>query len=269
MSYETIREEPYGDAQLRLLQSKAGGYKGIVLKKGGGILGPFAGADAKDLWGCLQREALKAGRAYVGFDGARARFLHFFPNGFADARYLAKERQYKLKAKAQLDAVAPLDSAVSGTGFGAAALDAFRGTNLLIHETIDVPPLLRSPSADAFVRAAAAFTRGAGLSALQEMRGLAQPFDCAKWTVLTYLPFLWRPDVHMFLKPTITRDFAACVGHRFARDYASDLDITVYDSLLDLAARTRAELAPLAPRDGIDVQGFMWVVGAYDETDRT
>jgi hypothetical protein len=87
--------------------------------------------------------------------------------------------------------------------------------------------------------------------------------------VLTYLPFLWRPDVHMFLKPTITQEFAARVGHGFARDYAPDLDIAVYDSLLDLVARTRAELAPLAPQDGIDVQGFMWVVGAYDETDTT
>jgi hypothetical protein len=39
----------------------------------------------------------------------------------------------------------------------------------------------------------------------------------------------------------------------------------VYDSLLDLARRTATELADLQPRDRIDVQSFIWVVGAYDE----
>jgi hypothetical protein len=35
----------------------------------------------------------------------------------------------------------------------------------------------------------------------------------------TYLPFLWRPEAHMFLKPEITTEFAARVGHRLADDY--------------------------------------------------
>ena len=43
--------------------------------------------------------------------------------------------------------------------------------------------------------------------------------ESAKWTVVTYLPFLWRPETHMFLKPEVTKDFAARVGHRFASDY--------------------------------------------------
>jgi len=35
-----------------------------------------------------------------------------------------------------------------------------------------------------------------------------KPKDAAKWTVVTYLPFLWRPDTHMLLKPMVTTDFA-------------------------------------------------------------
>lgn len=128
-----------------------------------------------------------------------------------------------------------------------------------------LPPILRGHSADSFVRAAASFAQGAGLPALQEMRRLAQPHDCAKWAVLTYLPFLWRPDIHIFLKPAVTQEFAARVGHPFAHTYAPDLDIAVDNSLLDLAARTEAELAPLGLRDRIDVQSFIWVVGAYNE----
>jgi hypothetical protein len=46
-----------------------------------------------------------------------------------------------------------------------------------------------------------------------------------------YLPFLWRPDQHMFLKPAVTQDFAARVGHRFAHDYEARLAVGVYESL--------------------------------------
>ena len=71
---------------------------------------------------------------------------------------------------------------------------------------------------------------------------------------MTYLPFLWRSDAHMFLKPEVTTEFAAWVGHRFADDYEPRLDIGVYESLLDLAGRTAAEIEDLKPRDRIDVQ---------------
>jgi hypothetical protein len=266
MTYSTVREEPYAGVTLRLLKSKTGEHRGIILKKGGGLLGPFGGDGPDEIWERLKQEVLKAGRAYVGFDGARARFLRFFPQGFADSGYLREERDYKLAAKAQLDAAAPVEEAAQGRGFGLAVLAAFQHTNLLSpFEKMKLPPLLRGPSADGFVRAAASFAQGEGLPALQEMRKLAQPHDCAKWAVLTYLPFMWRPDIHMFLKPTVTQEFAARVGHPFAHTYAPDLDIAIYDSLLDLVARTEDELAALGPRDRIDVQSFIWVVGAYNE----
>ena len=80
---------------------------------------------------------------------------------------------------------------------------------------------------------------------------------------MTYLPFLWRPEEHMFLKPEVTKDFAARVGHGFAAEYEPRLNISVYESLLDLAAKTALELADLKPRDRIDAQSFIWVVGNY------
>jgi hypothetical protein len=97
------------------------------------------------------------------------------------------------------------------------------------------------------------------------MERALKPYNSAKWTVVTYLPFLWRPEEHMFLKPEAMTDFAARVGHRFASDYDPSLDIAVYESLLDLALRTSDELAELKPRDRIDVQSFIWVVGNYKE----
>lgn len=61
--------------------------------------------------------------------------------------------------------------------------------------------MLRGHSADALVSAAARFALGLEETALQEMDSLLKPYNCAKWTIATYLPFLWRPDTHMFLKP--------------------------------------------------------------------
>ena len=98
---------------------------------------------------------------------------------------------------------------------------------------------------------------------LEAARAAAQAFGCATWPVLTYLPFLWRPEAHLFLKPTAMRDFARCVGHPFQHDYDPTPGIAAYASLLDLARRTEAELADLRPRDRLDVQGFVWVVGTY------
>jgi hypothetical protein len=68
---------------------------------------------------------------------------------------------------------------------------------------------------------------------------------------------------HMYLKPEVTKDFASRVGHRLASDYEARLNIDVYDSLLDLVAKTASELNDLNPQDGIDVQSFIWVVGSY------
>jgi hypothetical protein len=72
---------------------------------------------------------------------------------------------------------------------------------------------------------------------------------------------------NMFLKPEVTKDFAERVGHRFASDYEPRLDIAVYEGLLDLFAKTEAELSDLKPRDRVDVQSFIWVIGNYKQED--
>lgn len=258
----TIREATYGKLTLRLLQVD-GGYTGIVVgdKTGRSTVG---GSDREDVWRRLQAEAGKAAQSYVGFDGARARFLQAYPQGFATPAYIADERAYKLAAKQKLDTTLPLAEAAVGKDLAAAAMKIFQATNLLAPvEKAKLHDALRSPAGDDFVRAAAAFAQGQGASALREMAQILRPFDSAKWTVVTYLPYLWRPVEHAFLKPEVTKEFAARVGHRFARDYQPQLQFSVYESLLDLFACTEAELSDLHPRDRIDTQSFIWVVGAY------
>ena len=261
-----LRDAKVEGFHLRLAQDRQV-FIGLIFKDGAQRL-RIEGADGDDVWRRLHDEVARMNPMYFGFDGARARFHKFFPDGFHSAHYAGLERDYKVATKTRLDAAAPLEKAVTGSGYGEAVLGVFRATNLLSpFEKTRLQDVLRGPAADPFVRAAASFTLGDTKSALLEMEAALKPHGSAKWTVVTYLPFLWWPEEHMFLKPEAGKDFAQRVGHRFAHDYEPQLDIAVYESLLDLASRTAAELAELEPRDRIDVQSFIWVIGNYKEGD--
>ena len=62
---------------------------------------------------------------------------------------------------------------------------------------------------------------------------------------LTPSEYLWRPDEHMFLKPEVTKEFAARVGHPFAHEYTPELTEATYLNLIDLAKETREKIADL------------------------
>jgi len=257
---ETVRTGKLGKTELRLVR-KDGRFFGVA---DGKICAN--GENPDDVWRRLHDEVGKANPKYFGFDGARARFLRFFPNGFHSEKFENDERKYKVEAKKRLDATVPVEQAATGSGFGEAVLAVFRDTNLLSpFEKPRLTEALRGPSADAFIRAAARFTLGEGKLALLAIERALKPYNVATWPAATYLAFLWRPEEHMFLKPEVTKDFAARVGHRFATDYEARLDLGVYECLLELVSRTATELAALRPRDGIDVQSFIWVVGSYKE----
>lgn len=257
---ETIRTGKLGKKELRLVKMN-GRFFGLA----DGVR-CAEGDNADDVWRQLHEDAGKSDPKYFGFDGARGRFLKFFPNGFLSDGYASQERDYKLAAKAKLDEHAPVEKAVDGKGYGEAVLAVFRATNMLSpFEKTRLQDALRGPHADDFVQAAARFTLDGGKSSLLSMERALKPHDNAKWTVATYLPYLWRPDTHMFLKPEATKDFATRVGHRFASDYEPRLQLPIYESLLDLVDKTMLELADMQPRDRIDIQSFIWVVGAYRE----
>lgn len=264
---KTLKEATVGKAIVRLLQTPKGFAAAVF--EGGARKALEEGDDRDDVWRRAHDAAARLNPSFFGYDGARTRFLSFFPSGFEGADYVERERKYKLDAKDKLDAAAPLAQAANGSGYGEAVLSSFRATNLLFRiEKTKLQLLLRGPDADRFIQAAAAFANGDVKPALLAMRGLLKPYDSGKWTVVTYLPFLWRPDVHVFLKPTMLCQFAERVGDRFASAYSAELDHQVYEALLDMAAETRQRIADLKPRDMIDVQSFMWTAVEYTEADR-
>jgi hypothetical protein len=85
------------------------------------------------------------------------------------------------------------------------------------------------------------------------------------WPVATVFEFIARPETHIFLKPTVTRRAAEEYGFNFR--YHSGPSWETYSSLLEFAHEIGGELHDLRPRDMIDIQSFIWVLGSdeYEE----
>jgi hypothetical protein len=85
------------------------------------------------------------------------------------------------------------------------------------------------------------------------------------WPVVTVRGFMAPPAVHIFIKPVVTRIAAREYGLDFC--YQSQPKWDTYASLLEFAKVILREQRDLGPRDMIDVQSFIWILGSieYDE----
>ncbi|MBS7538293.1 hypothetical protein [Ancylobacter lacus] len=263
----TIHSEPVGKKELRVVLDGAV-YRGLVIV-GGQSREVVTGTDPAEVRTELKRRAGTAQPGYIGWGGAINRFRQFFPNGMASEGYLDREGSYKREARLTLLAAAPLEAAAAGRSRGDALLRPFQRTNLLFpQEAMRVKDLLLGPLGSRFAEAAARFTLAPTNEGLRAMTDLARTHNAATWPILTYLPFLWDPERHMFLKPEVTRSLAERVGHILADVYQSPPDFATYEALLDLAGAIRRHIAELEPEDGIDVQSFIWVAGGgYKDDD--
>lgn len=262
---KTVKEGRLGKFTLRIVRSSKG-LQGFAFKDARNQSAIMDGEEIEELWDRLVTEVSKQSAEYVGYDGAMARFLRIFPDGFSDQRYLAKERDYKLAAIKRLNGDAPLDAALNGEVDP--ALVERSSTNLFYKsEKIAFGDILRSQKGAAFVQAAASMATGSLAEGLSGMSTIANAIDRKSWPVVTYLPFLWKPENHMFLKPMTATGFAERVGHRLAHEYSSEIKPSVYESLLDLTAETRSAISKLGPVDNIDVQSFIFVVAKYTDDD--
>ena len=206
---------------------------------------------------------------------ARRKFLRFFPDGFRDETYLAWERDYKLNAhnqwNQQLDQAAfralLRDEAYSNAAARAVRIES--RTNLLFSfEKMALRDAIKSPAgAQAFATGLYDFLHGSGELHQRFGRWIEVVGDLPRrqtrvltWPLVTVFGFIAQPDVHMFLKPNVTRTAARAVGYDF--DYSSRPNWKTYQSLLDFARTVRRDLADLRPRDMIDIQSFIWVQGS-------
>jgi hypothetical protein len=223
------------------------------------------------------------GAAPAGRDGpaaCRAKFLKWFPRGFADPQYVAWERGYKATAHERFEsalsrrAFAELLAAGRHAEVAAHAVRIESRTNLLFSfEKMALRDAVRRPAgARRFAEGLFALLHGGGgLSArfeawIDAVAGLPRrQTRVLTWPVLTVFPFLAKPRLHVFLKPNVTRRAAAAYGFDFA--YRSKPSWETYASLLELARTVERDLADLRPRDRIDVQSFLWVLGSDEYPD--
>jgi len=206
-------------------------------------------------------------------------FLHHFPAGFRDATYLAWERDYKVSAHdtwqrdLHEERMAELLDAHDYATIAKHALRIEGRTNLLFSfEKMALRDAVRIQGGDKlFATGLYSYLHGDG--------SLDERFDrwvdtiarlprkqtrVLTWPVATVFGMIAQPKQHIFLKPWVTQTAAEMYGVDFL--YESRPNWYTYRSLLDFAARVRRDTRDLRPRDMIDLQSYIWVLGS-DEYD--
>jgi hypothetical protein len=214
--------------------------------------------------------------AALTYDQAFEHFLKVYPGGFADAGYLEAERSWKWAKHLEWNELFPGDTLrhLAQTDPGEAARRLLKVVQAertpLLTPRFELVALKEGLAGDASRRyllaladylEADANTHGA-FDDLREAL-LSMPTDRSSsrigtWPILTVVPFLARPDRHMFLKPTPSCEAARQLGYDLL--YSSRLRWDTYRRLLDLAAHLFRFLEPKGAVDYIDVQSFLWVL---------
>jgi len=213
----------------------------------------------------------------TGARRCRRKFLEYFPEGFHDAGYLESERGYKVETHERWEEAlgAREFRALTRAGaYGEIAARAVRVEQRSRHsmifsfEKMALRDAVRSPAgARAFATGLFDLLHGGGSLSRRFERWIAVVANLPRrqtrvltWPLVTVFGFIAQPDVHIFLKPTVSRRAASAYGFEF--DYASRPSWTVYESMLKFAARVRRDTVDLRPRDMIDAQSFIWVQGS-------
>ncbi|HEX6558458.1 MAG TPA: hypothetical protein VF021_03330 [Longimicrobiales bacterium] len=205
----------------------------------------------------------------------RKKFLHYFPDGYRDETYIDWERDYKWIAheawQEQLDRK-EYQRLLKAGEYSEIALRAVRietRTNLLFSfEKMALRDAVR-PARGARDFAEGLFEYVYGRGAMRTrfeaftdvLEGLPRrQTRVLTWPLHTVFGMIARPDEHIFLKPRVTQVAAEEYGFDF--QYKSRPNWDTYQSLLAFAEQVRKDTRDLKPRDMIDLQGFIWVMGS-------
>jgi len=210
-----------------------------------------------------------------GPERCRRKFLRFFPGGFRDETYIDWERDYKWQAHERWTAElgkAEFRGFLEKGEFAKVARRAVTiesRTNLLFSfEKMAIRDAVKARGgAKAFAEGLYDYLHGRGSARSRFERWVEVVGNLPRkqtrvltWPVTTVFGFMAQPDLHMFLKPMVTKRAAEEYGFDFI--YSSRPSWNTYESLLDFAATVRRDVRDLHPKDMIDAQGFIWVQGS-------
>jgi hypothetical protein len=231
----------------------------------------LARSPAEETSGDLQKAAAtKAQRC-------RRRFLKIFPRGFADPDYVETERDYKWDTHVRwMEKLGPDEfrRLIRRREFEEIATRAIRVEQsstysmIFTYEKMALRDAVRTrEGAQLFAEGLDYFLHGRGLME-NRFEAWVKVVDSLPrkqtrvltWPLVTVFGFIAQPETHIFLKPNATKKAAADYG--FDLHYASRPSWETYARLLELARVVRRDLKDLKPRDMIDIQSFLWVLGS-------
>ena len=268
MPAKFIKGFSYREFEVKIAETGPGDFKAVGYERDQALVEEASGNSVEDVEFEIKERLKQRSGTYVGIEEAVSLFLKAFPEGFSDPFYKVWERDYKDKAAAFVaDQFSEdrLESALERGQFEDVCMwtrQAISRTNLL--SPFEMSALSechkkernREPFAEGVYQLLYGNDFG---QALNHIVHILKPHNAAKWPVVTYLPYFRFPDRHMFLKPEVTKDCADRLG--FELDYDATPNIETYNSLIELVSFIRHGIARLGPKDNIDIQSMIWVVG--------
>lgn len=208
------------------------------------------------------------------------KFRYYFPRGFKDPKYIDWERTYKWNAhegwneKLNKKKFTELLQNNRHVDIARTAATLESRTNLLFSfEKMALRDAIKTPGgARDFATGLYEFVYGKGV-----MKNRFENFTkvvselprkqtrVLTWPLTTVFGFIADPENQIFLKPMVTRSAAIKFGFDFK--YQSKPNWETYQSLLDFAEEVRKTTKTLQPRDYIDLQSFIWVMGSDEYPD--
>lgn len=210
----------------------------------------------------------------------KRKFLYYFPKGYQGEKFMQWERKYKLDAhqrfqnlynKASYQELLKQEE-YEKIAFGIANIES--KTNLLFSfEKMALRDAIKS------YEGAKAFSTGL-YHYLYDEEILEQRFQkfiavigalprkqtrVLTWPLVTVFGFIALPSEHLFLKPRVTQ--AAAAKYKYDFQYKSSPNWRTYANLLRFAKQVKADTKDLGPRDNIDIQSFIWVLGSAEYPD--
>jgi hypothetical protein len=208
------------------------------------------------------------------------KFLYYFPGGYQGKKYIAWERDYKWNAhlaweeKLNREEFSRLLNEEHYLEIARRAVGLESKTNLLFSfEKMALRDAVKT-SASAKIFAEGLYNFIYGTAALQqrfeEYRDAIASLPVKQtrvltWPVLTVFGFIADPSRHIYLKPTVTKK--AAEKYKFDFRYSSKPSWDTYHSLLQFARQVWNDTAAYHPRDLVDIQSFIWVVGSEEYPD--
>lgn len=208
------------------------------------------------------------------------KFLYYFRKGYKDAKYISWEREYKWNAhlKFQEDlhqkAFAKLIRKEAFEEIASTVVKIESRTNLLFSfEKMALRDAVQSAEGaknfsiglydyvygkDSVEKRFERFVKVIALLPRKQTRVLT-------WPLVTVFGFIADPTQHMFLKPRVTQ--AAAEKYNYDFKYTSKPNWETYKSLLSFAEVIRKDTKSYEPKDYIDLQSFMWVMGSAEYPD--